>query len=170
MTQESITIKEIIKLIERTSVDAPVGVVIKFSHCILEDGPKKAWADLFMECRKIAAKAIELDRKLQTMEPFFFKITDYVQENASKWDTKYLGGSCHDIIIDRCEKLDTHCKDQHEILVIISRDMNMWAKSYAEEKARTIELSKKLKDMTDIAFDKSTELERLKLLLKGQQK
>lgn len=130
MTQESITIDEIIKLdSERTS-----GEWEAFgSYVELGDGADISGKNTYAEenvafiaaAPRIAAKAIELDQAY---------------------------------------------KELHETLVIISRDMNMWAKSYAEEKARTIELSKKLKDMTDIAFDKSTELERLKLLLKGQQK
>lgn len=40
-----------------------------------------------------------------TYKPCFDKIVGYVQSHSSKWDVRYLGMSCHDVIIDRYEKL-----------------------------------------------------------------
>lgn len=51
-------------------------------------------------------------------KPCFITIIDYVQKNGSDWDVKYLGRSCHDVIIDRCETLE---HENQRLQVIIDK-------------------------------------------------
>ncbi len=51
-------------------------------------------------------------------KPSFFAITDYVQ--GKDWGAKYLGRSCHDVIVDRCETLQ---KENQRLQSIIDKSL-----------------------------------------------
>jgi hypothetical protein len=60
--------------------------------------------------------------------------------------------------------LDEICQDQHKRLGIITRDMNGWAKSFAEEKRKTTELDNivnRLRKSNDDLVKENRELQKL---------
>lgn len=74
------------------------------------------------------AKCEELDL---CCKPCFSAVVGYVQKHGAKWDVKYLGKTCHDVIIDRCETLQQENQrlqsiiDKHEEPINTEESINI---------------------------------------------